>query len=149
MNLLWTVFNIVILGVATAVAWESQQRRQTVRVTMAISADVLRADGSLIPGVTADMSSGGVMIRLDEDAVIPNGEPIQLIFPVLSGNASIPATVVGYSDGGPPCRVAGWRLCFKRQRRHSRVPSSRRPVWWGRTAGSRPIPCRLATSITW
>ncbi len=40
MNLLWTFFNVTILGVATAVAWESQQRRQTVRVAMAVPADV-------------------------------------------------------------------------------------------------------------
>ena len=38
MNLLWTFFNITVLGVATAVAWESQQRRSTVRVAMSVPA---------------------------------------------------------------------------------------------------------------
>ncbi len=37
MNLIWVLFNMVILGVATAVGWESQQRRQTVRVLMSVS----------------------------------------------------------------------------------------------------------------
>ena len=30
-NVVWTLFNLMILGVATAVSWESRQRRQTVR----------------------------------------------------------------------------------------------------------------------
>ena len=67
MNLLWMCFNMVILGVATAVAWESQQRRQTVRVTMAVQADMQLANGSDVQGVTADLSSGGVMINVDHD----------------------------------------------------------------------------------
>jgi cellulose synthase (UDP-forming) len=91
MNLLWTFFNVIILGVASAVAW--------VRVTMAVPADVLRRDGTLIQGVTADMSSGGVMIKLENEEGLPMGESIDLIFPVLDGDAAIPATVVGYRDG--------------------------------------------------
>src|SRR5258707_5017630 len=38
MNCVWVVFNIVILGVATAVANESQQRRESVRVSVAAPA---------------------------------------------------------------------------------------------------------------
>ncbi len=59
MNLLWVCFNMVILGVAVAVAWENQQRRQTVRVTMSVQADIQLANGGMVQGVTADMSSGG------------------------------------------------------------------------------------------
>ena len=73
MNLIWVCFNVVILGVATAVAWESQQRRQTVRVTMAVQTDVTLANGSNVQGVTADLSSGGVMIRLDHDCRCSSG----------------------------------------------------------------------------
>src|SRR5260370_34914908 len=63
MNLIWVCFNMVILGVCVAVAWENQQRRQTVRVTMAVQADMQFANGSVVQGVTADMSSGGAMIN--------------------------------------------------------------------------------------
>jgi cellulose synthase (UDP-forming) len=59
MNVIWTFFNITILGVATAVAWESQQRRQTVRVAMSVPSDVVLADGTVVQGVTSDLSSGG------------------------------------------------------------------------------------------
>jgi cellulose synthase (UDP-forming) len=99
MNVLWTIFNMVILGVCTAVAWESQQRRTTVRLNMAVPADLLLFDGTLVEGVTADMSSGGVQIRVAEDIDIRNGDAVQLIFPVLDGEATIPATVMGTGNG--------------------------------------------------
>ena len=95
MNLIWVCFNVVILGVATAVAWESRQRRQTVRVTMAVQTDVTLANGSNVQGVTTDLSSGGVMIRLDHDCVAAAGENVRVTFPVLDGNATLPATIVG------------------------------------------------------
>jgi cellulose synthase (UDP-forming) len=129
MNLLWTCFNVIILGVATAVAWESQQRRQTVRVTMAVPADVLRPDGTLIQGVTADMSSGGVMIKLEEEEGLPMGESIDLIFPVLDGSAAIPATVVGYRDG--VVRAQFDPLTLQEEEALTMVLYSRADTWLG------------------
>ena len=49
--------------------------------------------------MTADMSSGGVQIRVAEEVEIRNGDAVQLIFPVLDGEATIPATVVGSGNG--------------------------------------------------
>ncbi|HEX4651509.1 MAG TPA: UDP-forming cellulose synthase catalytic subunit [Granulicella sp.] len=129
MNLLWTFFNVIILGVATAVAWESQQRRQTVRVTMAVPADVLRRDGTLIQGVTADMSSGGVMIKLENEDGLPMGEAIDLIFPVLDGDAAIPATVVGYRDG--VVRAQFDPLTLQEEEALTMVLYSRADTWLG------------------
>ena len=56
MNVIWTFFNMIVLGVCVAVAWESQQRRTTVRVAMAVPADLMLADGTVVQGVTGDMS---------------------------------------------------------------------------------------------
>ncbi len=94
MNVIWTCFNIVILGVATAVAWESQQRRQTVRVSMDVPADVVLADGTVVQGVTADMSSGGVRINIDRNFTAVPGEAVKIVFPVLDGDAILPGTVI-------------------------------------------------------
>jgi cellulose synthase (UDP-forming) len=129
MNLLWTFFNVTILGVATAVAWESQQRRQTVRVTMAVPADVLRSDGTLIQGITADMSSGGVMIKLAEEETLPMGEAIDLIFPVLDGASAIPATVVGFRDG--VVRAQFDPLTLQEEEALTMVLYSRADTWLG------------------
>ncbi len=94
MNVIWTMFNMVILGVATAVAWESQQRRQTVRINMQVPARVLLRTGTVIHGTTADLSSGGVMMKVEREVMARVGESIELVFPVLDGDATLPATVV-------------------------------------------------------
>ena len=99
MNLIWVLFNIMILGVATAVAFESQQRRQTVRVSMAVPADIVLADGTVVQGVTSDLSSGGCMIDISRSFTALPGEPCKLIFPVLDGDATLPATVVSATAG--------------------------------------------------
>jgi cellulose synthase (UDP-forming) len=96
MNLIWVCFNMVILGVAVAVAWENQQRRQTVRVTMAVQADIHLASGLSVEGITADMSSGGAMINVSHDFNATPGETVRITFPVLDGDATLPATVIGH-----------------------------------------------------
>lgn len=98
-NVLWTLFNVTILGVATAVAWESQQRRQSVRMAMAVPSDVILPDGSMIQGITSDLSSGGVRTRVYHAVKAEVGDPIKFVFPILDGTATLPATVVGV-DGG-------------------------------------------------
>jgi cellulose synthase (UDP-forming) len=94
-NVLWALFNMAILGVATAVASESQQRRQTVRVTMAVPSDVILGDGSMIQGITADLSGGGVRTRVDHAVKVAVGDQIKFVFPLLDGTATLPATIIG------------------------------------------------------
>jgi cellulose synthase (UDP-forming) len=93
-NVLWAVFNLTILGVATAVAWESQQRRRSVRVVLAIPADVIFSDGSMIQGMTCDLSSGGARTLMNQGVRAKIGDPIKFVFPVLDGSATLPATIV-------------------------------------------------------
>jgi len=95
----WTLFNLTILGVATAVAWESQQRRRSVRVALAVPSDVILADGSMIQGMTSDLSSGGVRTRMNQAVKAAAGDPIKFVFPVLDGSATLPATIVGMEGG--------------------------------------------------
>ena len=64
MNVIWTLFNVVILGAAIAVAREQQQRRQTVRVDVEIPGRVTLPNGTVITGSTINMSTGGLMMRL-------------------------------------------------------------------------------------
>jgi cellulose synthase (UDP-forming) len=94
MNLIWVFFNIVTLGAAIAVAWESQQRRQTVRIAMAVPADVLMPNGSKVHGVTTDLSTGGVMVKMERDFIASSGDSIKITFPVLDGTAMLPATII-------------------------------------------------------
>ena len=129
MNLIWTCFNIVILGVATAVAWESQQRRNTVRVAMQVPADVILADGTVVQGVTADLSSGGVRIEIDRSFTALPGEAVQLVFPVLDGDATLPGTVV--SADGRSLRAQFDPLNMQEEEALTMVLYSRADTWLG------------------
>ena len=55
--------------------------------------------GRWLPGVTVDMSSGGVAIKIDDGRSTCGSATMQLIFPVLDGEATIPATIVVWYDG--------------------------------------------------
>ncbi len=129
MNVLWTIFNIVVLGVATAVAWESQQRRTTVRVTMAVPAGVLMPNGMAVQGMTSDVSSGGVMMQVDDDVVLQPGDPVRLVFPVLDGDATLPATVIGLE--GRTLRAHFDPLTIQEEEALTMVLYSRADTWLG------------------
>jgi len=140
MNLIWVLFNMMILSVSTAVAWESQQRRQTVRVAMAVPSSVLLANGSKIQGVTADLSSGGVMIRTERDVTASAGDPVKLTFPVLAGDATLPATIVGVD--GNVLRAQFDPLTLQEEEALTMVLYSRADTWlgWGETReADRPL----------
>jgi cellulose synthase (UDP-forming) len=146
MNLLWACFNLVILGVATSVAWESQQRRQTVRIPMNIPADVQIRTGSVIHGVTTDLSSGGAMIRMERDFISAPGDMIQLTLPVLDGKTILPATIVGISD--KTLRLQFSNLLLHEEEALTMVLYSRADTWlgWGESRES-DHPLRSLTHI--
>src|SRR5271170_474911 len=133
MNLLWVCFNLVILCVATSVAWESRQRRQTVRVAMSVPADVHLPNGSIIHGVTTDVSSGGLQIRMERDSSAAAGDAVKLTLPVLDGNATLPATLVGVS--GNILRAQFDPLTMQEEEALTMVLYSRADTWlgWGET----------------
>ena len=141
MNLIWVMFNMVILSVATAVAWESQQRRQTVRVAMAVPSTVVLASGTKIQGVTADLSSGGVMIKTERDiTTAATGDTVKLVFPVLAGDATLPATIVGLD--GNILRAQFDPLTLQEEEALTMVLYSRADTWlgWGETReADRPL----------
>jgi cellulose synthase (UDP-forming) len=141
MNLIWVLFNMVILSVATAVAWESQQRRQTVRVPMAVPSTVVLASGTKIQGVTADLSSGGVMIKTERDVTTAAaGDTVKLVFPVLAGDATLPATVVAID--GNVLRAQFDPLTLQEEEALTMVLYSRADTWlgWGETReADRPL----------
>jgi len=129
MNLIWVVFNTIILGAATAVAWESQQRRQTVRIPMAVPADVLLPNGSKLHSVTTDLSSGGFMTKVERDFVAASGDSIKVTFPVLDGVATLPATVI-QADGNV-LRAQFDPLTLQEEEALTMVLYSRADTWLG------------------
>ena len=93
-NVLWTLFNVVLLGVALAVARESRQRRHTVRMARAVPSDLLFGDGSVVQGITSNISNGGVQARIQGPLLAEVGDSVRFVFPLLDGTATLPARVI-------------------------------------------------------
>ena len=129
MNLFWIMFNIVVLGVATAVAYEAQQRRTTVRVQTVIPSIVRFPDGTEIPGETVDVSAGGVAVRLLESINPQIGEGVRVLFPLRIGDASLPASIVRMD--GRTVRLKYDSLTISEQEMLTMVLYSRADNWLG------------------
>ena len=129
---------MVILGVATSVAWESRQRRQTVRIAMAVPADVQLANGTIVHGVTTDMSSGGVMIRMERDFAASPGESIQAHLARARRRRDPARNLVGIDGRHPPCAVRSAHPPGRRGPHHGALLPRRHLARMGRVARGRP-----------
>src|SRR5271155_960282 len=65
MNAFWILFNLIIVGVANAVAFESRQVRTDVRIDMHMPVEVRLANGKSVFGESVNMSLGGASIELE------------------------------------------------------------------------------------
>ena len=97
MNLVWIIFNMIILGVAAAVAHEQRQRRESVRIQARIPIRFDLPDGRSFSGVTTDMSIGGASVQIAETARFTRGQSFRIAFPEQAGDAEIGARVVAVS----------------------------------------------------
>ncbi len=129
MNTVWVFFNIVILGVATAVARESKQRRQDVRIDLSLPSRIQLADGSSINGKTVDVSSGGTAIRIHEQLSVTPGAAVRVLFPLPGGVANLPSTVIGNAEG--LLRLHFEDLSIEEQEQLTRILYSRADSWLG------------------
>ena len=136
MNVVWCLFNIVILGVTTAVAREMRQLRTTVRIALVTPVMAKLADGRLVAGETIDMSSGGTSIRFAEPLDLSAQEDVRLVFPMPSGENELRAGVV--SSEGSVLRVKFHNLSIAEQEVLTMVLYSRADSWlgWGESRES-------------
>jgi cellulose synthase (UDP-forming) len=129
MNLVWVLFNIVILGVAAAVAYEHRQRRGSVRIDVHIVVRLKLAGGRTIDGETSDMSVGGTSVRLlSDDAALPLGSKVEVSFPHVCGEDHVNAEVVG-GGGGNSFRLSFITPTILEQEIVGRALYSRADAW--------------------
>ncbi|HUH88661.1 MAG TPA: UDP-forming cellulose synthase catalytic subunit [Pusillimonas sp.] len=76
LTMLWTLYNLVLLGGAIAVAAETTQLRRSHRVPSSMEAGVRTRDGRFFPAVLTDFSSGGVGVRLHRPQQFQPREPV-------------------------------------------------------------------------
>ena len=130
MNLVWVLFNMVILGVAAAVAYEQKQRRESVRIEAKIPVRIDLPDGLQIHAMSTDMSVGGASIQLSRETTgFAMGDIFKLAFPDQAGNAEIGATVVGIADR--ELRLAFELPTIAEQETLTRALYSRADAWIG------------------
>jgi len=129
MNVIWCLFNIIILGVCTAVARELRQMRTTVRINVASPLVVKFPDGQSVAAETIDISSGGTGIRLSEALDVMPQSQVYLAFPVPSDATDLPATVV--SSEGSVLRVCFENLTIEEQEVLTIALYSRADSWLG------------------
>ena len=136
MNVMWCCFNVVILGVCTAVSREMRQLRTTVRISVVTPVMAKLADGRLIAGETIDMSSGGTSIRFSEAVDAAPEAEVRLAFPLPAVANDLPATVV--SSEGSVLRVRFENLTIAEQEVLTMVLYSRADSWlgWGESRES-------------
>ena len=128
-NALWTGFNIVILSVCIAVAREARQTRQHVRINFAAPVRVRLSDGRIVPGQTIDVSSGGLAMELLEGMYAGQGDALKVIFPLRTGDAELPATVVNLANG--VMRLQFEPLTIEEEEMLTMVLFSRADSWLG------------------
>ena len=136
MNVIWCLFNVVILGVTTAVAREMKQLRTTVRISLVTPVMAKLPDGRAVAGETIDMSSGGSSIRFSESLDTAPQSEIRLAFPLPSVANELRATVV--SSEGSVLRVRFEGLTIAEQEVLTMVLYSRADSWlgWGESRES-------------
>lgn len=78
LNLIWTIYNLMMLGASLAVANEARQVRTSHRVQMKLQAAIRFKDGKSVRCVTSDYSEGGVGVLLPTKVAVQNGDNVQL-----------------------------------------------------------------------
>jgi cellulose synthase (UDP-forming) len=132
-NLIWILFNMVILGVAAAVANEQKQRRTSVRIPAKLAVRLHLPDGGLLSGITKDMSVGGSSLTCADSAEIENGAVLQISFPHQTGDAQVGANIVGRN--GDELRIRFDAATIAEQETLTRALYSRADSWIGSRDG--------------
>ncbi|MEN9868886.1 MAG: hypothetical protein RL748_4476 [Pseudomonadota bacterium] len=75
-NIIWTIYNFMLLGAALAVALETRQVRRNWRVTREIPAMIKLPSGRTMRCKTEDFSEGGLALVLPAEAEVDKGKTI-------------------------------------------------------------------------
>lgn len=128
MNLIWCLFNFIILGVCTAVARELRQLRASVRINVVTPVQVKLPDGTMLAGETMDLSSGGASISFSKALRLQSGADVRIGFTGATP-CDLPASIV--ASEGSVQRVRFENLSIAEQEVLTRILYSRADSWLG------------------
>lgn len=102
----WVVYNLLIIGVAVAVAAEVRQVRSTHRVQSKLPAAVRLDSGHCYPGILHDYSDGGACINVNADLSLSPGARISVLMQRGVREFLFPGTVTRSQKGTISIRFA-------------------------------------------
>jgi cellulose synthase (UDP-forming) len=79
LNLIWTAYNLMMLGASIAVANEARQVRASHRVQMKLAAALRLPSGRSVVCTTSDYSDGGVGVMVPEPVDLQLGDAVKLV----------------------------------------------------------------------
>lgn len=100
LNLLWTLYNLMIIGATLGVSWETRQRRRNHRIQMQLPAAIRLNSGQTLACQTDDLSATGIRVdRLPySDSRINTHDEVQIIIMDGYRELIVPATLVHCQD---------------------------------------------------
>jgi cellulose synthase (UDP-forming) len=142
MNVLWILFNCMILGTANAVAVEAQQLRSNVRLVRGLTFSIRLKNGAMVSAISNDLSLGGGAATLGIPAALEDGEAIEIIYVLDDSEVILPARIVGHQ--GATVRFQYRPLSLEEEESLTLVLYSRADAW---LPVSEPSPDRPLKSL--
>jgi cellulose synthase (UDP-forming) len=128
-NMLWTVYNLIMLSATIAVVLESRQIRKSWRIEREIPAIIGLPNGQLFNGSTTDYSEGGVSLNIPEIVQLKAEDVVDLY--LLRGEIryKLPAIVVSQNQKAKRLRVRFENLTLEQERDLVAATLSRGDAW--------------------
>jgi len=145
-NMVWTVYNIILLGASVAVASETRQIRGTPRVAAALPAVIRFENGRTLVCKTEDFSQHGLGLTVPPESDIPMGSKLSVSLFRSDEEGVFPA-VVTFSGKGR-LGVKFDNLTLPQQAELASLTFARADAWiatWG--TGQRDKPLRSLGSV--
>lgn len=139
LNLIWTIYNIVMTSASVAVAGEVRQLRNTPRVAISLAAMLLLPDGRTVACRTSDYSQGGLGLVLPPGVLVPNGMPLSVSLFRNDEEAMFPALVT--FSRGDRLGISFQSLTLEQERELAQMTFGRADTWastWGNNAPDSP-----------
>ena len=99
LNLIWTTYNVLILGGAIAVSEEAKQIRQTHRVAFDLPGSLCSSTGKIVPCTIKDYSNGGFGVQYPEQLGFALGDEVSISLSLGRREFSFPATIINLTKG--------------------------------------------------
>lgn len=147
LNLIWTVYNLVILGATLAVAQEARQVRSSWRVDMELPAMLLLPNGRTLKCKTQDFSEGGVALILPVAIDLEKGAQVNVS--LFRGDREFSFPSIAVFNQGQTFRVRFDELSLENYRDLVAATFSRGDAWlsWRNSGIKTDAPIKGLTQV--